>query len=66
MIFRIVKLIALAGPTANFLLAIALLTATHNRFPQDFWVTFELAWALNQERRRDEALGYFRAALALR
>jgi tetratricopeptide (TPR) repeat protein/tRNA A-37 threonylcarbamoyl transferase component Bud32 len=46
--------------------AIALLTATQNRFPQDFWVTFELAWALNQERRRDEALGYFRAALALR
>ena len=46
--------------------AIALLTATQNRFPQDFWVNFELAWALNQERRWDEALGYFRAALALR
>ena len=46
--------------------AIALLTATQNRFPQDFWVTFELAWALNQERRWDEGLGYFRAALALR
>ena len=44
--------------------AIALLTATQNRFPQDFWVTFELAWALNQERRWDEGLGYFRAALA--
>ena len=24
--------------------AIALLTAAQNRFPQDFWVTFELAW----------------------
>ena len=24
--------------------AIALLTATQNRFPQDFWVNFELAW----------------------
>ena len=35
-------------------------------FPQDFWVNFELAWALNQERRWDEGLGYFRAALALR
>ena len=46
--------------------AVALLTATQNRFPQDFWVTFELAWALNQERRWDEGLGYFRAALALR
>ena len=29
-------------------------------------MTFELAWALNQVRRWDEALGYFRAALALR
>ena len=29
-------------------------------------MTFELAWALNQERRWDEGLGYFRAALALR
>jgi tetratricopeptide (TPR) repeat protein len=46
--------------------AVALLTATQNRFPQDFWVTFELAWALSQERRWDEGLGYFRAALALR
>ena len=46
--------------------AVALLTATQNRFPQDFWVTFELAWALSQERRWDESLGYFRAALALR
>jgi tetratricopeptide (TPR) repeat protein/tRNA A-37 threonylcarbamoyl transferase component Bud32 len=46
--------------------AIALLTATQNRFPQDFWVNFELALTLNQERRWDEALGYSRAALALR
>jgi eukaryotic-like serine/threonine-protein kinase len=45
---------------------VALLTAAQQRFPQDFWVTFELAWALNQEHRRDEGLGYFRAALALR
>jgi tetratricopeptide (TPR) repeat protein len=46
--------------------ALALLTATHNRFPEDFWVTFELAWTLNRVRRWDEGLGYFRAALALR
>ena len=46
--------------------AIALLTATQKRFPQDFWLNFELALALNQERRWDEALGYIRAALALR
>ena len=46
--------------------AIALLTATQNRFPQDFWLNFELALTLNQQRRWDEALGYSRAALALR
>jgi tetratricopeptide (TPR) repeat protein len=46
--------------------AVALLTATQKRFPQDFRVNFELAWELNQERRWDEGLGYFRAALALR
>ena len=46
--------------------AVALLTAIQSRSPQDFWVTFELAWALSQERRWDEGLGYFRAALALR
>ncbi len=46
--------------------AVALLAATQRRFPQDFWVTFELALVLNQERRWDEALGYSRAALALR
>jgi eukaryotic-like serine/threonine-protein kinase len=46
--------------------AIALLTATQKRFPQDFWLNFELALSLNQERRWDEALGYSRAALALR
>jgi tetratricopeptide (TPR) repeat protein/tRNA A-37 threonylcarbamoyl transferase component Bud32 len=46
--------------------AVALLTAAQRRFPQDFWVNFELAWTLNQENRREEGLGYFRAALALR
>ena len=46
--------------------ALSLLTATHKRFPEDFWVTFELAWTLNRLRRWDEGLGYFRAALALR
>ena len=46
--------------------AVALLTAAQQRFPQDFWVNFELAWPLNQVGRWDEALGYFRSALALR
>ena len=46
--------------------AVALLTAAQERFPQDFRVNFELAWQLNQQGRWDEALGYFRTALALR
>jgi tetratricopeptide (TPR) repeat protein len=46
--------------------AVALLTAAQKRFPQDFRVNFELAWQLNQQGRWDEALGYFRSALALR
>ena len=46
--------------------AVALLTATQKRFPEDFRVNFELAWQLNQQGRWNEALGYFRTALALR
>jgi serine/threonine-protein kinase len=46
--------------------AVALLTATQARFPQDFWVNYELGSALSDARRWDEALGYYRAALALR
>ena len=46
--------------------AITLLTAAQSRFPQDFWVNFELGFALANMKRWDEALGYFRAALALR
>jgi tetratricopeptide (TPR) repeat protein len=46
--------------------AVPLLTAAQAHFPQDFWLTFELGWALYDARRWAEALGYFRAALALR
>jgi serine/threonine-protein kinase len=45
---------------------VALLTAAHARFPQDFWINLQLGVALFAAERRDEALGYFRAALALR
>ena len=43
-----------------------LLTAAIARHRQDFWLNFQLGWALRDSRRSDEALGYFRAALALR
>jgi tetratricopeptide (TPR) repeat protein len=46
--------------------AVGLLTAAQARFPQDFWLNFELGFALFQANRSDEAVGYYRAALALR
>jgi tetratricopeptide (TPR) repeat protein len=45
---------------------VPLLTAAQARCPQDFWLNFELGEALHQDKRWDEALGYYRAALALR
>jgi serine/threonine-protein kinase len=46
--------------------AVPLLSAAQARNPQDFWLNFELGWALHVSRRSDEALGFYRAALALR
>jgi tetratricopeptide (TPR) repeat protein len=46
--------------------AVPLLAAAQERFPQDFWINFELGLALYRARRWDEALSCYRAALALR
>jgi tetratricopeptide (TPR) repeat protein len=46
--------------------AVPMLTAVHARFPQDFWLNYELGFALYQANRWDEALGYLRAALSAR
>jgi serine/threonine-protein kinase len=46
--------------------AVPLLTAAQARFPQDFWLNFELGWQLSEAKRSDEAIGYDRVALALR
>jgi serine/threonine-protein kinase len=46
--------------------AVPLLAAAQARFPQDFWVNFELAGALDDAQRWDEAGGFYRGALALR
>jgi serine/threonine-protein kinase len=46
--------------------AVPLLSAAQARYPQDFWLNYELGWALRQSQRSDEALGFFRAAQALR
>ncbi len=46
--------------------AVELLTKAQSRYPQDFWLNFELGATLYDSERWNEALGYFRAALAIR
>jgi serine/threonine protein kinase/Tfp pilus assembly protein PilF len=70
----------LAQPPANLVLlagalsraqtlapAVSLLRKAQQRHPADFWINFELAFLLYGERGSEaEAVGYLRAALALR
>jgi tetratricopeptide (TPR) repeat protein len=44
----------------------ALLRAAQRRLPGDFWVNFQLGNALYAQKRVAEAIGFFRAALAVR
>jgi tetratricopeptide (TPR) repeat protein len=46
--------------------AVALLTAAQARHPQDFWLNFNLGYALWKAHKAEAAIGYYRAALALR
>jgi Flp pilus assembly protein TadD len=46
--------------------AVPLLTAAQRRFPSDFWLNSGLGWASYEAKRWEEAIGYYRAALALR
>ncbi|HZY84649.1 MAG TPA: serine/threonine-protein kinase, partial [Gemmataceae bacterium] len=46
--------------------AVPLLRATQARYPDDFWLNFLLGGALLGGKERDEAIGFYRAALALR
>src|SRR5262249_36539946 len=46
--------------------AVPLLTAAQARYPNDFWLNFVLGDALREAQKPDEAIGYYRAALALR
>jgi tetratricopeptide (TPR) repeat protein len=43
-----------------------LLIAAQRRYPSDFWLNFNSGLALQSARRWEEAIGYFRAAIALR
>jgi serine/threonine-protein kinase len=46
--------------------AVPLLTTAQGRYPQDFWLNFELGMALADAKRPEAAIGYYRAALTLR
>jgi serine/threonine-protein kinase len=46
--------------------AVPLLMAAQGRFPQDFWLNFDLGDALWEAKKPGKAIGYYRAALALR
>jgi len=43
-----------------------LLRRAHQRNPHDFWLSMELAIALDERTRVNEAVGFYRAALAVR
>jgi serine/threonine-protein kinase len=46
--------------------ALPLLAAAQARYPDDFWLNFELGYALDRAKRWDEAVGFYRAAIAIR
>jgi serine/threonine protein kinase/tetratricopeptide (TPR) repeat protein len=46
--------------------AVPLLTAAQRQYPSDFWLNAGLGMALHIAKRWEEAIGYYRAALALR
>jgi serine/threonine-protein kinase len=54
---------ALQGANAD---AVPLLSAAQTRHPSDFWLNFGLGFALDKAKKPGEAVGYWRAALALR
>jgi tetratricopeptide (TPR) repeat protein len=60
------QLVAALGRAVSDSDAIPLLRKALALHPQDFWLTFGLASVLSKAKRLDEAIGYYRAALALR
>jgi serine/threonine-protein kinase len=46
--------------------AVPLLTAARERYPDDFWLNFEVGNVLAAAGQREQAVGYYRAAQALR
>jgi tetratricopeptide (TPR) repeat protein len=46
--------------------AVPLLRAAHQHHPQDFWLNCYMGFALGEAKQWNEAMGYYRAALAVR
>jgi tetratricopeptide (TPR) repeat protein len=46
--------------------AVPLLRAAQRRYPNDFWLSFQLGTLLYEAKKLDEAVGYYRVAVALR
>ncbi len=51
---------------ARDLAAISFMVKVQNKNPDDFWINLLLADAMNEKSRLPEAIGYYRAALAVR
>src|SRR5262249_10439779 len=58
--------IALRSQPENREAGLTLLKQAQKCYPDDFWLNFNLGVALYHEQQWDEAIGYCRAALALR
>jgi len=52
--------------TGNKRGAVSLLDAAQRRYPNNFWLNFQLGNALYDVKKPEDAVGYYRAALAIR
>ncbi len=46
--------------------AVPLLAAAQAQYPDDFWLNFDLGFALQTAKKYDEAIGFYRGAVAVR
>ena len=61
LVAALAKIVTIRGGAAEPLLRVA-----QERSPGDFWINFDLGNALSEAKKPEEAVGYYRAALALR
>jgi tetratricopeptide (TPR) repeat protein len=60
------QLLAALGGLLGGAEAVPLLRAAQRRYPNDFWLSLDLGNALHKAKQKEEALGYWRVAVALR